>query len=154
VGQSSVRWVRTCNETCNNSGEIGASSIEMVLRVRILLAPPCSLDCRETLPFLLPKYPKDARFSQNLLPNRTAENGTTLATMAANSSFFSGQASSSPLSQMCAGESSAITYRMHGECRLDFREFFEEWFRYWPESSGRLQPTPRSSFPLPNQTAI
>jgi hypothetical protein len=40
-----------------------------------LVAPPPSLDWREDLPFFQPKYARYARFSQNLLPKGTVENG-------------------------------------------------------------------------------
>jgi hypothetical protein len=54
---------------------VGTYEFKKVTKVRIAVAPPASLNSRETAPPFPSKYAKDAHFRDSSSANRTAENG-------------------------------------------------------------------------------
>jgi hypothetical protein len=93
----------------------GSSGVpETVSRVRIPLAPPRSLRCREIRPDYSGNCRKWARF-RNSCPQSGPEKVSCSLLPASFAAFFSGGQTSSPVSKTPSGECDAITNRWSGE---------------------------------------
>ena len=79
-----------------------------VLKVRISVPPPRSLNCREIPPSFPPNYAKICLFFDYSSANRTAENAQLCSEGGLFPGFFSGAHTRSPVSRRSSGECNAI----------------------------------------------
>jgi hypothetical protein len=101
-------------------GHVGTYKFKKVLRVRIVLAPPRSLDCREFLPRFPAESANYARFLRFLFEKTDCGERTIVAMARAKTAFFSAAAMSGPVSTARHSEHQAITNRLPSERGLDF----------------------------------